>query len=111
MEKLVADLKKTGAKLYVLSNVSIGFANTYKDVPWIRELFSHFDGIILSGTIGLAKPGKEVFEHLLAKFDLNAEECLFIDDSAKNIEAAKALGINGYLFDGDAEKLRMHLGI
>lgn len=109
MEKLVADLKKTGAKLYVLSNVSVGFANTYKEVPWIRDLFSLFDGIVLSGTIGIAKPGKEIFEYVLKTFDLNAEECLFVDDSAKNIEAAKALGIRGYLFDGDSEKLRSTL--
>lgn len=111
MEKLVADLKKTGAKLYVLSNVSVGFANTYKEVPWIRDLFSLFDGIVLSGTIGIAKPGKEIFKYVLKTFDLNAEECLFIDDSAKNIEAAKVLGIDGYLFDGDSEKLRSTLGL
>ena len=111
MEKLVADLKKTGAKLYILSNVSIGFANTYKEVPWIRKLFSLFDGIILSGTVGIAKPGKEIFEYMLKTFAIKAEESLFIDDNAKNIETAKSLGISGYLFDGDSVKLREKLCI
>ena len=111
MEKLVADLKKTGAKLYILSNISIGFANTYKEVPWIRKLFSLFDGIILSGTVGIAKPGKEIFAYMLKTFEIKAEESLFIDDNAKNIETAKSLGISGYLFDGDSERLRDKLGI
>ena len=53
----------------------------------------------------MVKPNKEIFEHLLGKYNLNADECLFIDDSEKNIEGAKALGINGYLFDGNAVKL------
>lgn len=111
MEKVVQDLRNACGKLYVLSNVSIGFANTYREVPWIRALFDNFDGIILSGTIGIAKPGKEIFEYMLDKFNLQARECLFIDDNAKNIETAKALGINGYLFDGDAQKLSVYLAI
>jgi len=111
MESLVADLKKTGAKLYILSNISIGFANTYKQVPWIRDLFDLFDGIVLSGSIGIAKPGKEIFAYMLKTFEIKAEESLFIDDNAKNIETAKSLGISGYLFDGDSEKLRDKLDV
>ena len=38
-------------------------------------------------------------------------ECLFVDDSEKNIRGAVAVGINGYLFDGDAQRLKKELGL
>lgn len=109
MEKLVEDIHNSGSKLFLLSNISEGFAKTYAEVKWIKELFDNFDGIVLSGTIGKAKPNKDIFEYVLEKFGLNADECLFIDDSPKNISAAKSVGIDGYIFD-DADKLRDFLG-
>ena len=111
MHRLIADIRKTGKKLYLLSNISIGFADTYKNVPWIRELLDSFDGVDLSGPIGKVKPDRDIFEYLLTTFDLKADECLFVDDSSKNIDGAKAVGIEGYLFDGDCRKLREYLGV
>ena len=58
MTALVQDLKAKGHKLYLLSNISIGFANTYHSVPWIQKLFSYFDGLVLSATTGMAKPAQ-----------------------------------------------------
>ncbi|MBE7043467.1 MAG: HAD family phosphatase [Ruminococcaceae bacterium] len=111
MVQLISDICKTDKKLYLLSNISIGFANTYGEVPWIKDLFSAFDGLVFSGPIGLVKPDKKIFEYLLNQFDLKAEECLFIDDAPKNIVGAKKVGICGYLFDGDAERLRRYLDL
>ncbi len=110
MPELVADLKRAGKKLYLLSNISIGFGETYQEVPWIRELLECFDGLVLSGQIGMVKPHREIFEHLLDTYSLEAKECLFIDDRAENLKGAKEVGIGGYLFDGNAEKLRTYLG-
>ena len=111
MEQLIFDIHKTDKKLYLLSNISKGFADCYMEVKWIRELLECFDGIVLSGTIGMVKPDKEIFDFLLEKYNLKSEECLFIDDSEKNIAGAKASGIEGYLFDGDAKRLKKYLGI
>ena len=111
MQQLVYDIHKKGDKLYLLSNISIGFAESYSKVDWIRELLDCFDGMVFSGVVGMAKPEKDIFEHLLQKFNLKAEDCLFVDDSAKNIAGAKAVGIDGYLFDGDGAKLRSFLGL
>jgi len=111
MEKLVEDIAKTDKKLYLLSNISTGFADGYVDVPWIKNLLSKFDGLIFSGVVKLVKPTAEIFEYLLGEFGLNAEESLFIDDNAANIKGAESVGIKGYLFDGDAEKLRKYLGL
>ena len=109
MPELVEDLKRKGAKLYLLSNISESFAKGYSRVPWIRDLFALFDGLVFSGLLGLTKPGRDIFEHLLDKFSLSKENCLFIDDSYINIEGAAEVGIKGYLFDGDVEKLREYL--
>ena len=109
MTSLVHELKQKGHKLYLLSNISIGFAQTYHTVPWIRSLFEHFDGLVLSGTIKMAKPDREIFEYVLNQFHLKAEECLFIDDIHKNLDGAKLAGINGYHFDGDVSKLRNYI--
>lgn len=111
MPEFVLDLKAQGVRLYLLSNISTGFAQRYHETPWIAELFTHFDGLVLSGPIGLTKPNSAIFEHLLQRYALQPEDCLFIDDSQTNIHGAAACGIHGYLFDGDVQKLRRTLQI
>jgi len=44
--------------------------------------------------INLRKPAKECFEYVLKNEDLKAAQTLFIDDSEKNIEAAKTVGLS-----------------
>ena len=109
MEDVVKDIHSRGGKLYLLSSISRGFAENYSKVSWINDLFSLFDGIVLSGTIGIVKPHREIFEHLLNTYSLKAEECIFIDDSQKNIEGAEKVGIRGYLFDGNVKRLKDYL--
>ena len=111
MQQLIFNMKKSGKKLYLLSNISKGFVENYSKTKWIKELFDNFDGMVFSGVIGKIKPDKDIFEHLLKTFNLNADECIFIDDSQKNIDGAKKVGIKGYLFDGDAKNLREYLDI
>ncbi len=109
MSELLDSLKEKGAKLYLLSNISNYFAENYESVAEIKDILSRFDGLVFSAPIRMAKPSREIFEHLLKKFDLKAEDCIFIDDSEKNIEGAAAVGIKGYLFDGDSQKLKKYL--
>lgn len=109
MQKLIKDIHKSGKNLYLLSNISKGFKEGYTDVEWIKELFGCFNGLVFSGEIGLIKPSADIFEYLLGEYNLNRDECLFIDDNEANIEGAKNAGISGYLFNGDAEKLRQYI--
>lgn len=109
MEQLITDLKSQGKKLYLLSNISIGFAENYTKNPEIKRILSLFDGLIFSAKEGYVKPNRDIFEHLLNKFSLSAEETIFIDDNEKNIIGAKNAGINAYLFDGDVAKLRKNI--
>ena len=45
------------------------------------------------------KPDKECYYALLNKYNLKAEECIFIDDTKVNVESANEIGIKGILFD------------
>lgn len=82
-------------KLYGLSNWS---AETFP-IAWERfSFFKEFDGIVLSGQEKTIKPEKKIFEILLQRYQLKAQECFFIDDVAKNVVAAQELGINAVLF-------------
>ncbi len=109
MVDLVKELKERGYKLYLLSNISTKFAAEYGDIPWLAELFGLFDGLVFSAPIGLTKPHREIFEHLLTRFELQAADCVFIDDSQRNINGCEAVGIHGVLFDGNAAHLRHEL--
>jgi putative hydrolase of the HAD superfamily len=53
------------------------------------------EGTLVSYQVKLMKPEKEIYEVFLAKFNLIAEECLFIDDLEENLEGARKLGIQG----------------
>ncbi len=79
--------------LYGLTNWSQEtFPYTYDKYPF----FSLFKGIIVSGEEKLIKPDPKIFKRLLEKYELNANECFFIDDNNDNIKAALDLGFNCY---------------
>ena len=105
MVDIIKKIKQNGGKLFLLSNISKGFAEKYNEVPQLKELFDLFDGLVFSAPIGLTKPNADIFNHLLTKYNLIAEESIFIDDNKNNILGAEKVGINGYLFDGNSEKL------
>ena len=106
MRELYDELRENGARLYLLSNISIEFAENYSSIPETGAFLSSFDGLVFSGPLHITKPGKDIFEHLLTKYELNAEDCIFIDDSPINVAGAEAAGIKAYLFDDDVAKLR-----
>ena len=109
MPEILRDLKAQGKKLYLLSNISARFAADWQTVPNLRELLSSFDGLVFSAPLHMVKPHPEIFLYLLDRYRLRAEACTFVDDREKNIAAARQLGMDGYLFDGSAERLRAFL--
>ena len=55
------------------------------------------------------KPDEKIYTTLLERYDLKAEECLFIDDRQNNLDTAKRLHMDTFLFNGNAKDLRDHL--
>lgn len=94
-------LKKSGFGIYVLSNASSSF---YRYFPRFAP-FDYFDGIVVSCDIHIIKPDIRIYQHLLKKYNLRADECFFIDDLEANIEGARNAGIDGAVFEGDFWRL------
>ena len=109
MAHLVSELKEKGYRLYLLSNATLTFSERYRLVPWMSALLEQFDGLVFSAVVGMAKPDREIYEYVLNTYSLNADECLFVDDYQENIAGAEKLGIQGYRFDGDSEKLKKYI--
>jgi 2-haloacid dehalogenase len=92
---ILSQLKTQGYPLFVLSNWS---AETYPLVSQRFEFLNWFDQIILSGEEKLVKPDPAFYQLLLRRINYQADQCLFIDDSKPNIEAANLLGFHTILF-------------
>lgn len=106
MRELVRDLARRGDRLFVLSNISIDFAEKWREAENVRTLFSYFTGLVFSGPRGILKPSREAFEIFETEYGADLPECLFVDDSPANIDGARRLGIKTFLFNENAEELR-----
>lgn len=105
MEDLLVELKGAGKQLYLLSNIGKTFIEKKDEFP----ILSHFDGCVFSADVGIIKPAREIFECLCNRYGLNPAECVFIDDLAANVAAAKSYGIHALQFFGDPEELKARL--
>ena len=76
-------------RLFGLTNWS---AETFPLVFEKYPFFKAFEGIVVSGEEKIIKPDERIYRILLERYDLNAPECLFIDDNKDNIIAAEKLG-------------------
>ena len=102
---LVDELKARGYKLYGLTNWS---AQTFPVALKRFEVLRKMDGIVVSGEEKCIKPDARLFEVLLKRYKLRGENCIFIDDNAANVAAARALGFDGIVFES-AQQLREEL--
>jgi len=76
-----------------------------------RKRFPFLDkprGVTVSGDIGVIKPDRAIYDHHVAAFGLDPAASLFIDDSQKNVDGAKAAGWQAVLFT-DAGTLKADL--
>lgn len=106
INEYINDLKQRGFNIYLLSNTSRRFLNKYWPTLKVHELF---DGEVVSAFVGLIKPQDEIYQHLLNKYNLKAEECVFIDDLPVNICGAEYNGIKGIVFHKDIDELKEKL--
>ena len=87
---VLAELKARGVRCLVLSNMEPAtFTARLGRFPFMNW----FDGYIISGLEGLAKPDPRVFQLLLRRYRLAPAATVFIDDSPTNVEAARAQGM------------------
>lgn len=96
---LVQELKEAGYDLHVLSNCGRSIISFVEEHD---EIFSDlFDTLNFSYELGYTKPQPEAFRKVLERIDATAQECVMIGDSPRSdVQAAKNLGMQGYVFDG-----------
>lgn len=94
-KELIQRLKQSGFSLYVLSNMSREYIDFLRKFP----VYNLFDGDVVSCEVHLAKPSYRIYETILAKYSLEREESIFIDDREENVVAAREVGMRGFLFD------------
>jgi 2-haloacid dehalogenase len=105
--EVLADLRRSGVRLFALSNWSSETFVVARAMPEYSFL-DWFEGIVISGDVGVTKPDPRIFSHLLERYALEPARTLFIDDVAVNIQAANALGLRTVRFR-DGESLRTEL--
>ena len=104
MYDLLNELKDKGHSLFGLTNWSYKVYDVIKKYP----IFSLLDGMVISSEVHLLKPDVRIYQCLMGKYGLKAEECVFIDDRKENVEAARSIKMQGIVFV-DALQLRCNL--
>lgn len=90
-------LKREGYKLGILSNMPYEFLDLYeKDIT----LFVQADVAVFSCREKLVKPQREIYDCVLSRLHIAAEEAVFFDDMQVNVDVARSLGIHAYVWTG-----------
>ncbi|AIF48588.1 HAD family hydrolase [Dyella japonica] len=102
---VLAELRARGVRLLALTNWSQEtFPIAQRRFPFLQW----FEGIVVSGQERLIKPDPRIYQRLLERYGVDPAAALYIDDSARNVAAAEALGMHGWWFRG-ADGLRRRL--
>jgi 2-haloacid dehalogenase len=86
---------KDKVPLYAITNFSREkYARTRERFAFLAD----FEGVVVSAHEGLLKPDLAIYRLFLDRYGLEAGRCLFIDDSQRNVEAAREIGMNAVQF-------------
>ncbi len=94
----IKSLKEQGYSVYLLSNYGKTSFEAARDHGRLSFL-PLVDGGVISYEVKIVKPEPGIYEALLAKYRLKAEESVFLDDRAENITAAEQLGFHGIVVE------------
>jgi putative hydrolase of the HAD superfamily len=83
------DLHWRGVRLALLTNNVREWEPFWRTKLPVDEIF---ETVVDSAFVGLRKPDPAIYELVLERLELAAEECVFVDDLDVNVEAARALG-------------------
>jgi 2-haloacid dehalogenase len=94
---VLRDLHSAGVPLFALTNWS---AELFPQALERFEFLSLFDDIVVSGAERVGKPDPEVFALLQRRIGHRLEECVFVDDTERNVEAARRAGLDAVHLSG-----------
>ena len=102
MLEIIQDLKQKGYGVFGLTNWP---AATFAEARRRFSTLASIDNYVVSSSVHLAKPEPAIYQLLLSRYNLNACECIFIDDRKDNVDAAISLGMSGIVYPGTADQL------
>ncbi len=102
MLEIIQNLKQKGYGVFGLTNWP---AATFAEARRRFKTIGSIENYVVSSSVHLAKPEPAIYQLLLSKYNLKAQECVFIDDRADNVNAAISLGMSGIVYPGTAKEL------
>jgi len=103
--RLMKDIKAAGLRLGILSNIPRDFPRS--SVP----AFAEADIAVYSCDLGIIKPEAGIYEKLMEKAGCLYEEIVFFDDKVDNVNKARELGIQAFLWEGAGQARKLVSGI
>lgn len=103
--ELMREIGAAGHRLLYLSNMPAPYADLLERT---HAFFAAFDDGVFSARVRWVKPEAAIFERALSRFQAKAADCLFLDDHAPNVKAARDLGWQALQFT-DAGATRREL--
>ena len=88
-------LHANGVPLYAITNWN---QHKFRETRKVYAFLDRFRGIVVSGEERLLKPDPAIYHVLCERYSLRSGQCVFIDDSEKNVHAANAMGMHGLQF-------------
>jgi 2-haloacid dehalogenase len=102
---LMAELQRAGVRLLALTNWS---ADLFRPTKRRFGLLHRFEGIVVSGEEGIAKPDPQLFQIVFDRYQVDPGHAIFIDDNERNCVTAESLGMEVIRFsDADAARARL----
>ncbi|WP_328993034.1 HAD family phosphatase [Kribbella sp. NBC_01245] len=103
--QLLEELRAAGIPTYALTNFS---AEKWQVALEAFPVLRGFDGTVVSGVEETVKPDEKIYRILLERYDLDAARTFYTDDVQRNVDTARAVGLQAELFTGAAD-LRQQL--
>lgn len=103
MIALMAELSARGLRMAMLTNNVREWEPLWRAKLPVDEIF---ETVVDSAFVGMRKPDREIYDLTLSRLDgIEPGECLFIDDTLVNCEAARELGIDAVHFVNNAQAI------
>ena len=94
--QLLERLHAAGIPLYAISNTA---RRSLAAIRAVHPFMALFEDVAISAVEGARKPDPAIYRALLVRNGLAVERCVFIDDGARYVDGARAVGMRGVLFE------------
>lgn len=99
-DKMIALVQKLKEK-YLVGMITDNKCDRIRTILDHRGLDQYFDVVAVSASLHAGKDSPSIFEYVLSTLNLSACECVFIDNTEKNLVVPKQMGMSTILFDDD----------